>query len=188
MTTDSKTRLGYFFQLTCDTFLTDCLVRYAKCIFRYCYIMLWSLDGCIVMATDNETRLVFWTCYNAWIGAVLKTGVKMRDLSWAIKEEAEMYWKGLSHPTWDHYRACTPRFSLPLHVRLSKENNCFLRTMSQWNRLRQPVVLNHSVEELKAAVSSTISEFMKLENSFTNFQLSCATSDIILNLLKVVSI
>jgi hypothetical protein len=39
--------------------------------------------------------------------------------------------------------------------------------MSQWNRLRQPVVLNHSVEELKAAVSSTISEFMKLENSFT---------------------
>ena len=38
--------------------------------------------------------------------------------------------------------------------------------MSQWNRLRQPVVLNHSVEELKAAVSSTISEFMKLENSF----------------------
>jgi hypothetical protein len=62
---------------------------------------------------------------------------------------------------WGHYRACTPRFSLPLHVRLSKENNCFLRTMSQWNRLRQPVVLNHSVEELKAAVSSTISEFIK---------------------------
>ena len=99
MTTDSKTRLRYFFQLTCDTFLTDCLVRYAKCIFRYCYIMLWSLDGCIVMATDNETRLVFGICYSAWIGAVLKTGVKMRDLSWAIKEEAEMYWKGLSHPT-----------------------------------------------------------------------------------------
>jgi hypothetical protein len=49
-------------------------------------------------------------------------------------------------------------------------------------------IYNHSVEELKAAVSSTISEFMKLENSFTNFQLSCATSDIILNLLKVVSI
>jgi hypothetical protein len=67
--------------------------------FVYCYVMLWSVDGCIVMATDNETRLVFGTCYNAWIGAVLKTGVKMRDFSWAIKEQAEMYWKGLSHPT-----------------------------------------------------------------------------------------
>jgi hypothetical protein len=43
MTTESKTRLvfgtcynvhSFFFQLTCDTFLTDFLVRYAKCIFR----------------------------------------------------------------------------------------------------------------------------------------------------------
>ena len=67
--------------------------------FVYCYIMLWSVDGCIVMETDNETRLVFGACYNAWIGAVLKTGVMMHDLSWAIKEQEEMYWKGLSHPT-----------------------------------------------------------------------------------------
>jgi hypothetical protein len=150
--------------------------------FVYCYIMLWSVDGCIVMETDNETRLVFGACYNAWIGAVLKTGVMMHDLSWAIKEQEEMYWKGLSHPTLRPLPNMHSSFSLPLHVRLNKEKNCFLRTMSQ------PVVLNHSVEELKVAVSSTISAFMKLENSFTNFQLSCATSDIILNLSKVVSI
>jgi hypothetical protein len=51
----------------------------------------------------------------------------------------------------------------------------WLKPFQYISRLRQPVVLNHSVEELKAAVASTISEFMKLENSFTNFQLSCAT-------------
>jgi hypothetical protein len=83
--------------------------------------------------------------------------------------------------------AYTPSLSLSLIVPLNYDKNSF-PSYDIWlvpYRLPQSIVLSRPLEIFKAAVSSIKYESMKHINSFKPFQLSCETSDIIFNLLKV---
>jgi hypothetical protein len=60
----------------------------------------------------------------------------------------------------------------------------FPGTIFDWNPLPPPIVMSCSVETFEAAVSSMKYSLINLVNSFNPFQLLCATSDIIFNLLK----
>ena len=55
-------------------------------------------------------------------------------------------------------------------------------------KLSQPIVMSHSIEIFKAAVSSMKYYFMIPVNSFNRFLLSSATSEVTFNLLKAGSI
>ena len=62
------------------------------------------------------------------------------------------------------------------------------RTISDSNRLQQPIVGSASVATINADVTSIKDLFMKRVNNFIIIQLSCASCDIIFSLLKVFSI
>ena len=59
----------------------------------------------------------------------------------------------------------------------------FTRTISDWNRLQQPIFLTRWVETFKAGVISIKYYSMKPIISFNLFLLSCAPFDIIFNFL-----
>ena len=79
----------------------------------------------IYIKTDSETHLVFVTCYKAWTDTVMKTGVKMIDVSCMVhvykianEKVVNMYYlKKTNHG------ACIPSFSLL--VRLNKDKKFF---------------------------------------------------------------
>ena len=86
-----------------------------------------------------------------------------------------------------HAYIYTTSLSLSLLVPLNNDKNSFPSydiSLVPY-RLTQSIVLGRLLEIFKAAVSSIKYESMKHINSFKPFQLSCATSDIIFNLLKV---
>ena len=134
------------------------LHNFKRFLFRYCHNMLkcknsWPFSKVIWDELPTDLHKVP-ICYNTWTGTILKMLEYHVMYKIANENVAIIKQYRLKTPCRQSRNLHSSSFIIPHWKTQSRNKIVFPRTISDWNRMPQPIVLICSIEMFKAAISS----------------------------------